>query len=181
MYALNTAEIAVLRRIHELLGCAVLDRVLGALTHLGDGGAFWIALCVLMLIFRRTRRAGLCMACAMLMCLLCGNLILKPLIARPRPFVFDNTITLIISPPGEFSFPSGHSMNGFAAALSLRLYHRRAENAALILAGIIAFSRLYLMVHYPTDVLCGAAVGCIAALLSHKLLSYISGRKGRCG
>lgn len=176
--ALNAFEISILRSLYALVGCPVLDVVLKYLTYLGEGGAVWIAITLVLLFIPKTRRAGLCSALAMIMCLVVGNLMLKPFFARPRPFQFDNTITLLIAEPTEFSFPSGHSMNGFAAAVSMRLYHRRGGNAAVVLAAVIAFSRLYFMVHYPTDVLVGIAIGCIAAVLSRRIIEY-AGEKRR--
>jgi len=177
--AMNVYEIGLLKALYRAVGCGPLDRLFAVVTRLGNGGAVWIALTVLLLLFPKTRRIALAMALAMALCLLFGNFVLKPLIARPRPYQVDPAISLRIPPPIEFSFPSGHSMNGFAAALSLRLRCRAAGRTALCLAALIAFSRLYFLVHYPTDVLCGAALGCAAALAADRIVAALAARKER--
>lgn len=175
--AINTFEICILKSLYSIVGCSVLDTVLKYITYLGEAGIFWIAATLVLLVRPKTRRAGLCSAVAMILCLLVGNMMLKPFFARLRPFQFDSTISILIAPPTEYSFPSGHSMNGFAAAMSIRLYHRRLGNAAIVLAAIIAFSRLYFLVHYPSDVLVGTAIGCAAAFIARAALEQIYAKR----
>lgn len=138
------------------------DAVLSFFTHLGDKGLLWLALAAVLLARRRTRRAGLAVLLALALDLVCCNLALKPLIGRPRPFAVNPSVPLLISPPADPSFPSGHTASSFAAAAALRFTggtDLRLRRAALVLAVLIAFSRLYLYVHWPTDVLAGAALG----------------------
>lgn len=138
------------------------DAALTFFTRLGDKGAFWLALAAVLLARRRTRRAGLAVLLALALDLVCCNLALKPLIGRLRPFAVNPAVRLLISPPGDPSFPSGHTASSFAAAAALRFTGGtdfRLRRAALALAVLIAFSRLYLYVHWPTDVLAGAALG----------------------
>ena len=97
------------------------------------------------------------------------NLVLKPLAARPRPCWIDEQVKLLVAAPKDYSFPSGHSAASFAAAVSIFVMHKKEGAAALILACLIAFSRLYLFVHFPTDVLAGIAVGFICAFLAAKI------------
>lgn len=165
----NEFEVGLLHSLHDALSCTFLDKFLSVITHLGDAGLFWIILAVILLFFRKTRRAGVTMGIALLVGFICGNLLLKPLTARIRPYDFDLSISLIIPPESEFSFPSGHTLASFEGAVSLWLYHRRAGVCAIILACLIAFSRLYLMVHYPLDVICGVILGVIFALIASKL------------
>ena len=127
---------------------AVLDRVMVGITSLGNAGWIWIAL--------------------ILDLILC-NLVLKPLAARPRPCWIDEQVKLLVAAPKDYSFPSGHSAASFAAAVSIFVMHKKEGAAALILACLIAFSRLYLFVHFPTDVLAGIAVGFICAFLAAKI------------
>lgn len=134
-------------------------------TTIGEHGIGWIILSILLACFPKTRKCGFTMMAAMAVTFLLGNVILKNVIARPRPCAVDKSVTLLIPFPSEYSFPSGHSSNGFAAAVTIFAYYRRAGIAALIMAAMIAFSRMYLFVHYPTDILGGILLGTADALL----------------
>lgn len=140
-----------------------LDAFMSTITHLGDGGIFWIVTALVLCLFKKYRPYGL-MALAALVCgLLVGNLGIKPLVARPRPFQIREGIALLIKEPGEFSFPSGHTLSSFEVAFVLFYMDRKIGIGALLLAALIAFSRLYLFVHYPTDVLGGFLLACVIA------------------
>lgn len=134
------------------------------ITLLGDAGIFWIIAAVAMLCFKKTRRTGLAMGFALLMGLLLCNIIMKPLFARIRPYDyqlqhFGVTIPLLVERQHDFSFPSGHTIASFEAATALYLGNKKLGIPAMILAVLIAFSRLYLYVHYPTDVLASVVLG----------------------
>ena len=151
-------DLPILDWIAENLYCPFLDTVMPLVTKLGDAGIFWIAVAVALLIFPKTRKIGLSMGAALVIGLVVCNLTLKPLLARIRPYdyqleYFGKTITLLIATPHDFSFPSGHTLASFEAAIALTVYNRKWGIPALLLAAVIAFSRLYLYVHYPTDVL----------------------------
>ena len=109
--------------------------------------------------------------------LLTGNMILKPLVARMRPFTVNTAIELLIPPPTDFSFPSGHTYASFASATAICRNNRKIGVPALILASLIAFSRLYLYVHYPSDVLGGAVVGLAAAWAGSLLEKWLCQRR----
>lgn len=141
-----------------------LDAFFSAITHLGDKGIVWIVLALILLCIRRTRPLGVCMALALIFDLLLCNMILKPLVGRIRPFALRE-VTLLIKAPHDASFPSGHTAVSFAAAGVPALRRSKLAIPALILASIIAFSRLYLYVHFPTDVLGGILVGLLCAML----------------
>lgn len=145
-----------------------LDPIMIFVSFLGNGGLFWIALSVLLVCFKKTRRCGILMMAAMALCFVGGNLLLKNMIARPRPFMVDPTVILKVPMPGEYSFPSGHTMNGFSAAAVIFLHNKKAGAAALCFAALIAFSRMYLFVHFPTDILGGLLIGVGAAFVSVK-------------
>ena len=113
------------------------------------------------------------MAIALILVLLICNLTLKPIIARPRPFMLREEIELIISAPSGFSFPSGHTASSFAAAVGLFIYHKKLGIAALIWAFLIAFSRLYMYVHYPTDVLAGMVIGILCAVVAMIIVNKV--------
>lgn len=174
--------------ITELFDLPILDWIAGnlrsplgdacmpAITHLGDAGAVWILLAAVLLGFPKHRKAGLSMALALLIGLVVCNLTLKPLVARMRPFDyqllhFGKQIPLLIPAPADFSFPSGHTCSSFAAATALLLRNRKLGTPAMILAALIAFSRLYLYVHYPTDVLASIALGVCAAFVANYLVN----------
>lgn len=152
----------------------ILDKIMVVVSTIGNAGIFWILVGLLLLIPKRYRKGGLQMLMAMALAFIVGNLILKNVIARERPCWIDPSVALLVASPSDYSFPSGHSMNGFAGAVSLLCIDRRLGIPAVVLAAVIAFSRLYLFVHFPTDVLVGTAVGIGAALL----VNFICWKKG---
>lgn len=158
-------EFSFLYALQELHN-PILDAIMVFITTLGDDGLFWIALGVICLFFKKYRKMGLQVLLSMLFTFIIGNLILKNVFARPRPcdLVDIETISMLISRPHGHSFPSGHSMNGMVAAMALFLNNRKIGIPALILATLIGFSRMYLFVHFPTDVLGGFLVAILVAL-----------------
>lgn len=149
----------ILDFIQNNLRNGFLDIIMRFITHIGDYGIIWFLTAVVLMTVKKTRAVGFAILAALLLCLLVGNLTLKPLIARERPFTVNASIELLIPRPADFSFPSGHTMSSFAAATVIFLANKRFGTVALVLAGAIAFSRLYLYVHYPSDVLAGGLIG----------------------
>lgn len=145
---------------------AFFDFIMPRLTVLGNGGIIWITVAIFMVLFKKTRLCGLTIATALILVLIWGNLILKPLIERPRPFMLDNSIALLIPPPTDFSFPSGHTYSSVASAIILWRFDKRAGTLAWVLATLIIFSRLYLMVHFVTDIIGGIVLGTLVAYTS---------------
>lgn len=141
--------------------------------YAGEHGEIWIAFTLILLLCRRTRKAGLAMAIALVSYLVAGDFILKPLFARPRPCDVNTAVTILVKRPHGHSFPSGHTSSAFAAAFALWRQDRKLGFPALILAVFIAFTRLYLYVHFPTDILggvvLGLALGALASLLADKI------------
>lgn len=171
------AEGAVLLWIQENLRFDLLTPLVRFITFLGNGGWFWIVLALLLCGFRRTRRAGLAAGAALLLSLLVNNLLLKNLVARVRPYEVIQGLRILIPPPQDFSFPSGHAGASFAAAAAMYPYLRHPYGRGLlILAGLIALSRLYLGVHYPTDVLAGALIGTLLGVAAARLIGRLRGR-----
>lgn len=168
MNALNTFEIGILDFIQDHLGCAFLDKAMPIVTLLAEGGIFWITVAVAMLFFKSTRKTGLTIGMALVMGLLVCNVTLKPLVGRIRPYDVNTSFPLLVDRLSDYSFPSGHTLASFEAAVTLMICDRRRFGyAALALAFLVAFSRLYLYVHYPTDVLMSIILGTLFALLSY--------------
>ena len=160
MNALNLFEANIVFWIQEHLRVGFLNPIVTAITSLGNGGIFWIILTVLLLIPKKTRKIGLCCALGLIFDLLAVNLCIKPLVGRIRPYVTLDTIVPLGHLPGDHSFPSGHSAGSFACAWAFyRTARRRFGVPALVLAALIALSRLYVGVHYPTDVIAGVIIG----------------------
>jgi len=155
----------------------LLDTILPMISSFGDKGIGWIVISVILTCIPRYRKAGITMGLALIFCLLIGNMTLKPLIARPRPYTYFPEMTLLIAPLADFSFPSGHTFASFASATALFLYHKKAGIAAYILAVIIAFTRLYLYVHFPSDVIAGMLLGIFSGWLAYQIVQSVSTHK----
>ena len=165
---------SILLWIQDNIRNGFLTPILTTITHLGDKGIFWIALTLALLCVRKTRRIGVFCAVSMLIGLIVTNLIIKNWVARIRPYELIQGLECIVAKEKDFSFPSGHTTNSLACAWVLfKLSPKKVGVPALVLAILIALSRLYVGVHYPTDVLGGAVIGigsaCLALWLVPKL------------
>lgn len=171
MQAVALFERDILLWIHEHLRFNALTPVMRVLSWMGDKGIFWIALTLALILFRRTRRVGLYCAASMFVTFLVVNCAVKPLIARVRPYDLFPEIQLLTHLERDFSFPSGHSANSFSVAwILLRMTPKKYGVPAILLATLIALSRLYVGAHYPTDVLAGVAIAIALAELCLHLL-----------
>lgn len=160
---------AVLLWIQEYLRGPLLDTFFIFYTTLGNAGVLWLVLSVTMLFFKKTRKAGAAGLFALLLGFICTNLILKPLVHRTRPWLVVEGLNALVSEGDPHSFPSGHTCAAFAAACAWRLYLPNGwGNVGLVLAALMGFSRLYVGVHFPSDVLAGALVGCLSAWAIYK-------------
>lgn len=169
-------EFSILYQLQEIHS-PLLDGLMVALTFLGDKGWSWIVLGGALACHKRTRAWGMAVLLSLAAGFLVGNCLLKVLVGRSRPCWIDSEVRLLVAVPRDFSFPSGHTMAGFEAAVSIFLYDRRWGLAAGILAALIGFSRLYLFVHFPSDVLAGALIGTLIALAVHHLIQYMQRRE----
>ena len=167
-------DFAILDWIQEHLRCGFLDDFMPKFTMLGEFGVFFVAVALLLLIFRSRRICGATMLGGMGIGYLISTVAIKNLVARLRPFQVREEIELIAAAPSGFSFPSGHALNSFIAATILMYYDKRLGIPALVIASLLAFSRLYLYVHFPSDVLAGMALGIgfgiCAVLVSNKIV-----------
>lgn len=170
-------EIEILNAIQGLR-TPIADRIMCAVTSLGNVGVIWILLAVVLLVLPKTRKSGAIVMAALVLDVILCNGILKPLFARVRPCDVNTTIQLLVPRPSDYSFPSGHTAAAFAAVTALFFAgEKNLWKPALVLAVLIAFSRLYLYVHYPTDILGGIAVGVICGYVGMVCVRYFNKKK----
>ena len=156
--------------LYSIPRTAALDSFFLAITRIaGSYGQLWLIVAVLLLIFKKTRRAGAAVLISYLAVFVFGQLLLKHVISRPRPCQIDQAFNLLVSRPSSSSFPSTHSAWAFGGATAIFMRHRKAGAAAYIVAALIAFSRLYLFLHFPTDVLFGIALGIALGVAANRL------------
>lgn len=137
-----------------------LNPVMSFFSYIGNSGIVWILICLVLIITKKYRRAGVMGLITLALCAAVSNLCIKTLVARARPFETIPQLSTIISPPKSFSFPSGHACSSFAVAHTIFLARKKNwEWSLYILASLISISRVYVGVHYLSDVLCGAALG----------------------
>ena len=157
----------ILLQIQQHLRTDMLTPLMKFVTFLGNGGWFWILCAVVLLAIPRTRKTGYAAVLSLIFGVIVTNLLLKNIVARPRPFAEIEALIPLIAKPTDFSFPSGHTTASFAVALvMLRMLPKKIGIPAVVLAALVAFSRLYLGVHYPTDVLAGFVVTLVGSSLA---------------
>lgn len=156
-------DVAIIKYVQDHFHNQFTDLFFPLLSRIGNAGAVWFAFAFYLAFQRHTRRVAFMMFFALALAHIISQ-ILKPVIGRPRPFVTYPGRPLLIHTPGGYSCPSGHSAASFAAATTLFLYDRRLGLAVYCLALLIAFSRIFVFVHYPSDTLVGALLGVLSAL-----------------
>lgn len=162
-------EFYILDFIHKYFSNPVMDVIMKFVSFLGSIGIIWIVLTIILLFTKKHRSLGRSLAVNLGLDLVACNLIIKPIVARLRPFEFNQSINLVVSAPTDSSFPSGHTLFAFAAATIFFIYNKKVGLLMYLFACVMAFSRLYLYVHFPTDVAFGAVLGIILAIISHLL------------
>lgn len=181
-------DLPMLDWIQETMGSPFLDTVMPYITLLGEAGIFWIACSVILMLIPGQRKAGFSMGVALMLGLVICNIILKPTIGRIRPYdyqlqYFGREIALLIEAQHDYSFPSGHTIASFEACVALTLHNKKLGIPACVLSVLVAFSRLYLYVHYPTDVFTSVILGFVLAWVGtwivHGIANVLPGRKGR--
>lgn len=148
----------------------VLDKIMVFFTSLGNAGILWLILAIVFLCIKKYRQCGAAMLVSLGLGLIVGNVILKNVIARERPCWINDTVQMLIAVPKDYSFPSGHTLASFGAATAIFCSHRRLGIAAGAVAAVIAFSRMYLYVHFPTDILAGLILGIAFGAAAHFLV-----------
>lgn len=158
---MGSFELTILDFIQEHLRSGIGDTLMPMITMLGNGGILWILLTLLLLLLPKYRKVGVALGVSLILDLIFCNIMLKPLIARVRPFDVNTAIELLIASPLDFSFPSGHTAAAFTSTAALYFSRSKLWIPVLLLSVLIGFSRLYLYVHYPSDVLGGAFLGIV--------------------
>lgn len=146
-------------------------------TIISEKGIMWIALAIVLLINKKTRKIGIIYSISLAVGFSLSELLIKDLVARERPFIADESIKLLISAPSGYSFPSSHSASSFASAVALFLCHKKSGAIALAAAFLVAFSRLYFTVHYLSDVLGGIILGSTTAIIVYLIFKKLSSKK----
>lgn len=159
---------SILHWIQNVMAGPALNFLMPKITALGSGGAVWLVAAGGLLCTKKYRKQGVLLLSGLAVGVLVGNVILKNLIARPRPCWLDQSVHLLVASPTDYSFPSGHTLASAVGATVLTRTDRRFGYAAIPLAALIAFSRLYLYVHFPSDVLAGAILGVAIGVLVYR-------------
>ncbi len=170
MDAILNFDAAALLYIQENLRCAFLNPIMTFVTRLGDAGFIWILLGIILLFPKKTRRGGFDMIMCLAVTFVLTDVILKDLVGRIRPYEVIEGLNILVAPETSFSFPSGHTSSSFTCATALSLSFGKKGAWSFLPAALIALSRLYVGVHYPTDILGGIVVGVLAALGTYYLL-----------
>ena len=158
---IQNIDFAILHWIHNNLQCNFLDFIMPKITALGSSGAIWII-------------DGIILSIGLIMSLLIGNLLLKPLVARPRPCWIESNFPLLVSNPTDYSFPSGHTLASTISAVIITYADKKFGIIAIILATLITFSRLYLFVHFPSDVFAAIILGVIIGLFAIFVFNFVT-------
>lgn len=178
LVSLNNFEAEGIVRLQQFIRTPWLDKAMTVFTGLNDSGALVIAVCGVLLLPKKYRGVGIRATFALSIQTIIVNLVLKPLVGRTRPFMVNEAIEVLTRTPHDFSFPSGHTGSMVAvAAVILFCMDRKYGIPAIIAALLMAFSRVYVGVHYPTDVLASIILGFVIALFAVKSMDRFEKRK----
>lgn len=178
MEAIYNFDFSVLDGIQSHLKCNFLDILMPFVSNVG-GGFIWAVLGLIMLFIKKQRINGFTLLAALVITVLATEFLIKPIFMRERPFIQNGDFALLVSEPFGSSFPSAHTSTAFASAVQLFRINRKSGIIAVVFAAVTGFSRLYLYVHFPTDVLVGAALGTLMGLAVLALSRKIMNRKER--
>ncbi len=167
-------EFYILDYIQSNFRTELLDKIMPIVSFMGKLSWIWVVIAIVCLFTKKFRRLGISLSSDLIFNLIAGNLIIKTIVARPRPCTLNKTVELISSVPFDTSFPSGHTLFAFGAATIIFIYNKWLGIIAYLFACIMAFSRLYLYVHFPTDILFGAIFGITFAVISYFITKPIT-------
>lgn len=163
MEILNNLELEILLFIQNTIRLSFLTPIFTFFSSLGNRGSIWLVLVIVLIVNKKTRKVGIYALCGYGLCLFLTDVVLKPLFERPRPFMLYQELIPLLHPQ-DYSFPSGHTTMAFTISFILyKLLDKKSGIVALVVAFLIAFSRLYVGVHFPTDILGGVLIGWLLA------------------
>ena len=165
-------EFQILDSIQKNLSGNIMNKLMCYVSTLGNCGTLWIILTIIMLFFKKTRKYSITCALSLIIMFLTCNVFIKNTVCRLRPIQIRKFVNLIVSPPSDYSYPSGHTFAAFAFATALLCCNKKLGIPAIIAACLMSFSRLYLYVHFPTDVFAGIVLGIITGILSYYIVDY---------
>lgn len=165
-------EFKILDAIQNYFSGNFMDNIMSKISSLGNAGLIWIILTIILLLFKRTRKYGYTCGLSLIIMLFTGNIFIKNIICRLRPFQIREYVNLIINTPSDSSYPSGHTYASFAFATALLCCNKKLGIPAMVLACLISFSRLYLYVHFPTDVIASIILGITTGVLSYYIVNH---------
>lgn len=171
-------DLPILEWIQEHLQCGFLDVLMPIITLFGEAGIFWIVCSVVLMLIPKHRKAGFSMGLALIFGVVFCNMLLKPWVARIRPYdyqleYYGKEIALLVNGLHDYSFPSGHTIACFEACTVLMLYDKKFGIPATVIAIAVSFSRLYLYVHYPTDVIVSVFLGITFAYIAYAIVGAL--------
>ena len=167
---IQSIDASVLMYIQDVIRLPALTAIMVFFSTIGNLGLLWIALGLVLLFPKHTRRAGFDLLICLAIAYIINDLVIKELVARARPYDTIEGLKILVNPLSSYSFPSGHTNSSFASAMVLTLAFGKKGAWAYIPAAMIAFSRCYVGVHYPSDVLAGMIVGTLVAYGVYMLL-----------
>ena len=162
-------EFQILNYIQEHCRSGIMDVLMSIVSIMGKLSWMWVVLAIILLIIKKTRKCGVTLTIDLIFNFVAGNLIIKPIVSRIRPCVLNRTVQMVSSIPFDASFPSGHTLFAFGAATIIFIYNKGLGVLAYLFAMVMAFSRMYLYMHFPTDVLLGGIFGIIFAVIVYSL------------
>ena len=169
---IQNIDISIIEKIYRFqhnLNSELFNKVMIFFTILGDNGMIWIAVALILFLNRKYRKIGVFSIVSLIICALAVNVILKPLIHRPRPFSELADITLLIKAPKDYSFPSGHTAASFVMVYIFFRHIKKYFIPVFITGILITFSRMYLSVHFPSDIIAGIIIGIFSGYAGEKL------------
>lgn len=175
MWRIQNFDNSILLYINDKKHGQIMNKIMLGFTYMGNGGTIWIIIAAFLLIDKTNRMAGAAVILTLIISTIIGQGIIKHIVRRRRPCNNRENGDLLIRKPLDYSFPSGHTLSSFAAAQVLSVYFTKYEMIFLIIAFFIALSRIYLQVHYPTDIIAGIVLGLFCSRLIFLILqgSYI--------
>lgn len=174
MDAIYQFDLSIFHWFEDHLWSKFLDGFMGLISFLGEDGVLFIGLIIVLCVFKKTRKIGVTMATSLLLMEIANNLVLKPIIHRPRPFLYEGytdfnypNLGFFGRVPDSYSFPSGHTASAFTCATAMFMNNKKGSIPMYIFAVLMGISRIYLHDHYPTDVIGGAVLGILYGLLGY--------------